>query len=198
MSRRCDPQGKKAPDGLENKLELDILLRYFLSGYFRFQTSTLNPALSIHQLCQSQAELDNLKFFARPRLALDAVGGSSAARLSEALADGGQMIIYGCMSGVAPQWGWRTWVFRGLKVRGFNARRWMMDNRKKLPSLIESLSKLVSAGKIAAAVTEYELSSEFDEALDHALDRGKNTKVVLRVSEVGEQYDDEETENLAT
>ena len=138
-----------------------------------------------------QAELDALKFFARPKLALDCVGGASATRISDALADGGQMIIYGCVSGVAPQWGWRSWVFRNLKVRGFNARRWMSskENQKKLPRLIETLSKLVSAGKLAASVTEYELSTEFDEAMDHALDRGKNTKIVLRVSEVGEKYD---------
>ena len=35
----------------------------------------------------------------------------------------------------------------------------------------------------------YELHSEFDEALEHALERGgRNTKVVLKVSDVGEQY----------
>jgi hypothetical protein len=34
----------------------------------------------------------------------------------------------------------------------------------------------------------YELSGEFEEALDHAMDRGKNTKVMLRMQEVGVQY----------
>ena len=34
----------------------------------------------------------------------------------------------------------------------------------------------------------YELHSEFEEALDHALDRGKNTKIMLLVSDVGVQY----------
>ncbi len=136
-----------------------------------------------------RAELDKLKFFGKPRLALDAVGGASAQRLSDALADGGQMVVYGCISGVSPSWHWRSWVFQGLRVRGFNARRWMADNRKKVVPLVEALAKLVAAGKLAAAVTEYELSSEFEEALDHALDRGKNTKVMLRVAgEVGERY----------
>ena len=37
-------------------------------------------------------------------------------------------------------------------------------------------------------MTEYELSTEFDDALDHAMDRGKNTKVILKMAEVGEQY----------
>lgn len=34
-----------------------------------------------------QVELDKLKFFAKPKLALDAVGGTSAVRLCEALAE---------------------------------------------------------------------------------------------------------------
>lgn len=133
--------------------------------------------------------MEKLKFFARPKLALDAVGGASATRLSDALADGGQLVIYGCVGGLSPGWSWRSWVFQGLRVRGFNTRRWMSENKKKLPSLIDSLAKLVNAGKLAAAVTEYELSTEFDEALDHAMDRGKNTKVLLKVSDVGEQYE---------
>ena len=31
----------------------------------------------------------------------------------------------------------------------------------------------------------YEMATEFAEALDHAQDMGKNTKVLLRMSEVG-------------
>ena len=34
----------------------------------------------------------------------------------------------------------------------------------------------------------YELHSEFEEALDHAQDRGRNTKILLKVSDVGVQY----------
>lgn len=132
--------------------------------------------------------MDKLKFFARPKLALDAVGGLSTNRLSDALSEGGQLIIYGCASGINPQWNWKSWIFQGLKVRGFNTRRWMSENKKKVPALIDSLSKLVCAGKLTVAVTEYEMSSEFDEALDHAMDRGKNTKVVLKVIDIGEQY----------
>lgn len=62
----------------------------------------------------------------------------------------------------------------------------MIDNTKKLPNLVETIGKLVRSNKLLASVTEYELSSDFDEALDHAMDRGKNTKVLLKVSDVGE------------
>jgi trans-2-enoyl-CoA reductase len=133
-----------------------------------------------------KAELAKLKFFAKPKLGLDCIGGDSTVRLSDALAEGGQLIIYGCMSGRSPSWNWKLWVFNGLRVKGFNTRTWMGDNIKKVPQLVETIGKLVRSNKLMANVTEYELGSEFDEALDHAMDRYKNTKVVLRVSDVGE------------
>jgi len=37
--------------------------------------------------------------------------------------------------------------------------------------------------------SRYELHSEFEEALDHAQDRGKNTKILLKVSDVGITYE---------
>lgn len=43
---------------------------------------------------------------------------------------------------------------------------------------------------ISLFVRRYELGTEFWEALEHAMDKGKNTKVLLRVSEVGETLDE--------
>jgi hypothetical protein len=37
-------------------------------------------------------------------------------------------------------------------------------------------------------VRRYDLATEFNEALEHSMDRGKNTKIVLKVSDVGVQY----------
>ena len=115
-----------------------------------------------HRTCTPpslQAELNKAKFFARPKLALDAVGGASAARLADALQQqegggGGQLVVYGALSGKSPPFSWHQWVFQGLSVRGFNARRWMADNRKRLPAVLDSLAKLVAAGKLRAEVTE--------------------------------------------
>lgn len=133
-----------------------------------------------------KAELGKLKFFAKPKLGLDCIGGESGVRVSDALAEGATLVIYGCMSGRSPNWNWKLWVFNGLRVRGFNTRKWMIDNAKKVPNLVETIGKLVRSNKLIASVTEYEMSTDFDEALDHAMDRGKNTKVLLKVSDVGE------------
>lgn len=40
------------------------------------------------------------------------------------------------------------------QVKGFNVRRWMKENKKKLPAVLESLGKLMSAGKLRAEFTE--------------------------------------------
>jgi len=77
------------------------------------------------------AKLEENKFFAKPRLALDAVGGASAAALAETLQGGCPLVVYGCMSGKPPQFAWSHWVFKELQVRGFNLRSWMTSNKKK-------------------------------------------------------------------
>lgn len=63
-----------------------------------------------------QTELDKSKFFAKPKLALDAVGGQSGVRLADCLVEGGQLVVYGCMSGKSPQWNWHSWVFQNIQV----------------------------------------------------------------------------------
>lgn len=59
----------------------------------------------------------------------------------------------------------------------------MGDNSKQLPKMLEALGKLVNAGKLVAAYTEYSFPAEFGEALDHACSSYKDTKILLRFGE---------------
>lgn len=88
-------------------------------------------------LAAQLAAQQGAKFFAKPRLALDAVGGASAAALAEALADGCPLVVYGCLSGRAPAFPWAHWVHKDLQVKGFSLRRWMAQpgNKKKASGL---------------------------------------------------------------
>ena len=133
-------------------------------------------------------ELDAKKFYAKPRLALDSVGGPSATRLADCLQDDCPLVVYGCMSGKPPSFPWQYWVGKGLKVEGFNLRRWMKEKKRRVPAMMESLAKLVNADKLRINFTEYELGSEFEEGLDHALESGRNTKILLRVTDIGNTY----------
>ena len=63
------------------------------------------------------------------------------------------------------------------------------EKKKDVPKTLESVAKLVNAGKIALEHTEYELGGEFDEALEHAKARAKDVKVILTVDDVGATYE---------
>ena len=134
-------------------------------------------------------ELEKRSLFAKPRLALDAVGGASAVRLAESLQPGCPLITYGDLGARAATFPMSFWTSNALIVRGFSLRQWMHDNKKKVPKMMETLGKLVRAEKLVAQYTDYELSSEFAEALEHACEDGKCTKILLRVNDIGTTYD---------
>ena len=137
-----------------------------------------------------RAVLERRRFFARPKLALDCVGGASAARLAHCLQDNGLLVVFGCMSGRAVTLPWTTLVARGLSCRGFSLRKWMdKAGDKKIARMFETVAKLVAAGELVIPHCEYELSSEFAEAVEHASEARKEVKVVLRVDEVGDTYE---------
>ncbi len=109
------------------------------------------------------------RYFAKPKLALDCVGGQSAVRLADTLDDGAPLVIYGCMSGRAPTWPWNQWVFKQMQVRGFNLRKWMKLNKKKIPKMMEAIAKLVNADKLRVTYTEYVLANSLPPSLSLAL-----------------------------
>jgi trans-2-enoyl-CoA reductase len=134
-------------------------------------------------------ELERRSLFTKPRLALDAVGGASAVRLAESLQPGCPLIVYGDMGGRAATFPNTAWISNALIVRGFSLRQWMSENKKKVPKMMDMIGKLVRADKLVVAYTDYELSSEFTEALEHACEDGRCTKVLLKVNDIGTTYD---------
>mmetsp|Transcript_35182 Transcript_35182/g.56528 ORF Transcript_35182/g.56528 Transcript_35182/m.56528 type:complete len:94 (-) Transcript_35182:551-832(-) len=93
------------------------------------------------------------------------------------------------MSGRAITVPWTSFVAKGLVVKGFSLRQWMSANKKKVPKMMETLAKLVNADKLRVEFTEYELSAEFPEALEHSLEPGRGTKILLKVNDVGQTYE---------
>ena len=133
--------------------------------------------------------LERRRFFAKPKLGLDCVGGVSAARLADALQDGSRLVCFGCMSGRPITLPWTSLVARGLRVEGFSLRAWMSANKKRAPKMLETVAKLARADKLRVEHTEYELSSEFAEAIEHAAEDARGAKIILRVEDVGSTYE---------
>jgi len=58
----------------------------------------------------------------------------------------------------------------------------------QIPMMVDTLAKLVAADKLRLDTVEYELSTEFKEALEHALEGGRNAKVLLLSGDCGVFY----------
>ena len=85
---------------------------------------------------------------------------------------------------------WTTLVARGLTAKGFSLRKWMdAASDAKIEKMFQVVAKLVNANKLAIDHCEYELSSEFQEAMEHSREGRREVKIVLRVDEVGDTYE---------
>jgi hypothetical protein len=76
-------------------------------------------------------------------------------------------------------------VCRGLQVSGFNIRKALAADTPKgavgLRALLEQLGKLVSAGLLVHAFTEYDFVEEWQEAVEHAVEAPGGSRVLLRM-----------------
>ncbi|OAN70640.1 hypothetical protein A8B78_04080 [Jannaschia sp. EhC01] len=80
------------------------------------------------------AELAELCKDLRCRMAFDAVGGTLTFRIGQALRSGGQIIVYGGLSGAPVSIHSGTMIFKGLSVKGFWLSQWLA--RKSAPELL--------------------------------------------------------------
>ena len=61
----------------------------------------------------------------------------------------------------------RSYVFRGLSVRGFNARAWSAAEPQRARRALAAVGRLVAAGLFSLEFTEYEFESEWADAAEH-------------------------------
>ena len=59
---------------------------------------------------------------------------------------------------------------------------------EEIKRMIQLLAQLVEGDKLGIDFTEYELGVDFAEALEHAQVTGRNTKVLLKVNDIGIDY----------
>ena len=69
------------------------------------------------------------------------------------------------------------------------ARRQGTPRRGLLASRVDERQQDARADKLRVEHTEYELSSEFAEAIEHAAEDARGTKIILRVEDVGSTYE---------
>jgi len=116
----------------------------------------------------------------RPALAANAVGGDSALRLMNLLADGGSLVTYGAMGRRPLKVPNSFLIFRGLKLTGLWVTRWLQSApRGELESRYAHLAEMVMQGSLIQPVDcEFPLP-DIHAAVSRAAEPGRSGKVIL-------------------
>ena len=114
------------------------------------------------------------------RLGLDAVGGAATGRLAGCLAEGGQLVNYGLLSGdpcmVAPF----QLIFRSITLRGFWRAQWFRRaSPERRAGILGELSALVADGSLYTPVHATFPLQRVAEAVRLARSGGRSGKVLL-------------------
>lgn len=117
---------------------------------------------------------------ARPPLALNAVGGDSATRLMDALAEKGRLVTYGAMSKQGIKIPNKFLLFKGIELHGFWLTRWL---REAEPAAISTaylrLAGWMAEGKLRMAVESTYPLTRATEAIARAREEKRGGKILL-------------------
>jgi NADPH:quinone reductase-like Zn-dependent oxidoreductase len=114
------------------------------------------------------------------RLGLDAVGGTSTARISQCVGEGGVVVNYGRLSGDACEMAPEALIYRGVSLTGFWLNRGLRDStRDQVTALYADLAARVVAGGLAVAIAATYSIDDIKAALEHAAQGGRDGKILV-------------------
>jgi NADPH:quinone reductase-like Zn-dependent oxidoreductase len=117
----------------------------------------------------------------RPRLACNAVGGESALRLLDLLAEEGMHLTYGAMSRRSLKIPNSLLIFRRLRLQGFWMTKWLESApREELEETYSFLAGLAAEGKLVQPVDSTFPPGEIRAAVARAAESGRSGKVILQ------------------
>lgn len=118
----------------------------------------------------------------RPRLGLNAVGGSSALSVANSLADGGQLVTFGGMSKQPLKVPIGQLIFRDLRYVGFWLTRWLARaSPNEARELYTKLAQWVVDGKLLQPVDQIFPLAELSSALAAAATDKRPGKILLEL-----------------
>lgn len=116
-----------------------------------------------------------------PKLALNSIGGESAARLTRMVGFAGTIVTFGGMTGELIRFPTREFIFSDLRLRGFWMDRW---NRSASPEAkaetADRIFAMMRAGMLKMAVDAVYPLSEYKSAIARALEGGRSGKVLFK------------------
>jgi NADPH:quinone reductase-like Zn-dependent oxidoreductase len=117
---------------------------------------------------------------ARPPLALNAVGGDSATRLMDALAEKGRLITYGAMSKQGVKVPNKFLLFKGIELHGFWLTRWLRETpAEEIAGAYHQLAHWMADGDLRMAVEATYPLDQAKEAIARARAEKRGGKILF-------------------
>jgi trans-2-enoyl-CoA reductase len=139
-----------------------------------------------HVLLDDASALDQIRTLtddSPPALALNAVGGDSALRLMDTLADKGIHVTYGAMSRRSLKVPNKFLIFKRIQLHGFWVTEWIKENDPCLvANTYQQLARWITEGKLAQPIDSIYPLAEISTALGRAMEDQRNGKVLLNCS----------------
>jgi len=108
--------------------------------------------------------------FPKPKLALDAVGGTVATDLARRLAPGGTLVSYGAMAKQPLEFPSSLFLFNDIKVKGFWLSQWLQSHsEQEVDQLYAKIFGLLEQQKLFTWLERHPFESE--EAFQYAFER---------------------------
>ena len=115
-----------------------------------------------------------------PKLASNAVGGDSALRQMDALAEHGTQVTFGAMSMRSLKVPNKFLIFKGISLRGLWITKWIAAaERGEIEEVYQQLAQWVVDGKLTQSVEKSYKPSELVEALERSQQGERSGKVLL-------------------
>ncbi len=119
---------------------------------------------------------------ALPRIAANAVGGDSASRLLDLLAEEGTLVTYGAMSRRSLKVSNRHLIFKGVSLGGLWVTRWLEKaDHADIYQVLHPLADMIVAGTLKVAVDEIVPVKDFQQAVIRAQAESRSGKVLLEL-----------------
>ncbi|MDB6140058.1 MAG: hypothetical protein JWO94_3130 [Verrucomicrobiaceae bacterium] len=120
-----------------------------------------------------------------PRLASNAVGGESAIRIMDVLAQGGTLVTYGAMSRASLKVPNKFMIFKDLSLRGLWVSKWHEKaTHAELYQVMHPLAEMIRDGELTMAVDEIIPLKDFKTAIARAQAEGRTGKIILDLASV--------------
>lgn len=118
-----------------------------------------------------------------PALALNAVGGDSALRLMDALADRGTHVTYGAMSMRSLKVPNKFLIFKRIELHGYWSTEWIKEQAPEdIGKIYHQLAQWVIEGKLKQDIDSRFPLNEIHQALVRSQEGRRNGKVLLQLS----------------